>query len=87
MLSIWLGELERISLPEGYSIIPADENIGELCEFEMEDANEEVFLPGTFKGMMVSHPWYMENQVFLMLNEKDEPIATAAAWPLDPCWY
>ena len=87
MVRSLLEPIPDISLPEGYSIIPADENIGELWESVMEDANKEVFLPGTFKGMMVSHPWYRENQVFLMLNEKCDPIATVAAWPLDPSWH
>ena len=76
-----------VILPNGFNIINITEDNGHLWESVMEDAYNEVYLPGTFRGVMVAHPFYDENQIFVLLNEKQEPIATASAWRSFACWH
>jgi len=76
-----------VNLPCGYRIINITEENGYLWESVMEDAYNEVFLPGTFRGVMVSHPFYDDNQVYVMLNEKSKPIATASGWRSPINWH
>jgi len=73
------GPLPEYTVPEGYSIINANEDNGHLWE-QVMDATWDRHLPGTFRRILVANNGYEEGCVFVLLNEKGSAIATSSAW-------
>lgn len=71
--------LPPVALPEGYSVVAIHEDNGYLWE-EVMDASFGDHGPGAFRFCLVANNGYEEDRVFVLLNEKGQPVATSSPW-------
>lgn len=81
-----LKPIPAIEFPENYSIISINEENGHLWEQIMTKAFEEEYKAGTFRYIIADNYYYEDNRVFVLLNENNEPIATATSWHNEHWW-
>lgn len=77
--------IPAVELPQGYSIVSIGEDNGYLWEKVMDLAFGN-YEPGDFRYVIVSNNYYEEGRVFVMLDENDQPVATASSWQYDNWW-